>query len=361
MKRSMQRSLAAAVGLLALAVVPACHDGNDTTAPRSVPVSERTNSVSPEGYPQITDSYGRLWTLATDRNQLTSSDGTTVDLTAEQTATMANAFYAVINDAPTSIEQTLATNPPPSSPPSTANCTGTPDNPCAASLVPLNTPSLSLSPSAPVAARSAVTGPQHHRGVDPSSIDVATLKRLSAGNSAHGNVLVRRPRRGGLGQNGPHGAAVGPTGLLAPTASAHYLGADTLGTGLSCLDISYNIYTTTATWRTKKAAMLDAVAKLWTSGSTPDKNDVALAYGAAAEFYEKDVQLNVLASWYSLNGCFQNLWPDATTNPASAPTGSNGGAVMIFSCHNEMWEISADGGVTWSPIMVRVCEFVNVI
>lgn len=36
--------------------------------------------------------------------------------------------------------------------------------------------------------------------------------------------------------------------------------------------------------------------------------------------------------------------------------GSGGGGGPVFSCRTEMWEISYDGGDTWSPIQVTVCE-----
>jgi hypothetical protein len=66
-------------------------------------------------------------------------------------------------------------------------------------------------------------------------------------------------------------------------------------------------------------------------------------------------KLNILAIWYSSNECGDNLWPDATMSPVSAPRSSG----ISISCHTEGWEISFDGGQTWAPIDVEVCTAVE--
>jgi len=33
------------------------------------------------------------------------------------------------------------------------------------------------------------------------------------------------------------------------------------------------------------------------------------------------------------------------------------GSAIAYVCNFEMWEISYDGGATWQPIEVKVCEF----
>ena len=47
-----------------------------------------------------------------------------------------------------------------------------------------------------------------------------------------------------------------------------------------------------------------------------------------------------------------------TSEPGGGGGGGGGGG-YYYSCHPEQWEISYDGGSTWEPIMVTVCEYLQ--
>lgn len=85
--------------------------------------------------------------------------------------------------------------------------------------------------------------------------------------------------------------------------------------------------------------------------------------GVAAQHMSRSVALSILAWSYSANNCWNNTWPDRSSYSGGFGSGTGGGAVggfWIKECHNEQWEISYDGGVSWSPIVVSVCEYVYV-
>lgn len=136
---------------------------------------------------------------------------------------------------------------------------------------------------------------------------------------------------------------------------------------MPCIDIANASYAVTPSWHRSKAAFFDALKQdrptlewNYATGTfelKPPALEKQTAVDIAAyDLITSETQLNLLAIWYSQNGCWDFLWPDATTNPSAAPT--SGG--YTFKCHNEDWEISFDGGDTWAPIVVSVCEFVNI-
>jgi hypothetical protein len=70
-----------------------------------------------------------------------------------------------------------------------------------------------------------------------------------------------------------------------------------------------------------------------------------------AEESDAYIEMAFWAGMYTGFGCKDNNWPDA-----SGSIGTLGGGLSL-QCHNEGWEISYDGGNTWDPITVSVCEY----
>lgn len=198
--------------ILALTAVPAC-DTNDRliAAPQQQHFTEHASqSLSPEGYPQITDDEGTQWTLQTDQQQLVASTGETVALTSSQTASYSNAFFSVINDAPTTLEAMLAANPPPGN----SGCTGMPDNPCDEYKGILALPGMRASSSSLTAESKSTTrrsrllnSHKRNRGVDPASVNFASVKKL-AGSHTRASSWLLRPADNPVARLPMHGRGV---------------------------------------------------------------------------------------------------------------------------------------------------------
>jgi hypothetical protein len=153
--------------------------------------------------------------------------------------------------------------------------------------------------------------------------------------------------------------ALGPTPALSAMASDP-----------ACVDIARSIYDQTALWRSARdqwarqlMALLPAVKWDPLTGTMAIKRpemENMINYDLAVDnLLDKQISLNYMAIQYYLNGCGNNLWPD---NGQYASSGSGGGSGGVSDggglvCHPEMWEISYDGGNTWSPIQVSVCSF----
>ncbi|NUR34271.1 MAG: hypothetical protein HOQ30_09690 [Gemmatimonadaceae bacterium] len=131
-----------------------------------------------------------------------------------------------------------------------------------------------------------------------------------------------------------------------------------------CTDIARSIYYETPKWRSARQAYTDALNDLTTkivpevdeSGNwhlrLPSADDVLAVDQAGAEAKSKELELDYLAMQYSSFGC----WNNTSWDSVHAFTGSSGSSVAL-SCHTEPWQISTDGGQTWTDIDADVCEY----
>jgi hypothetical protein len=69
--------------------------------------------------------------------------------------------------------------------------------------------------------------------------------------------------------------------------------------------------------------------------------------------YNTSTQVNVLAFYWNTYSCSSK---HVTAGPIYQ---SSGGGSSTYTCEDQRWEISFDGGKTWSPIWVRVCYFAD--
>ena len=164
-----------------------------------------------------------------------------------------------------------------------------------------------------------------------------------------GGLLVRRADR------------VAPAAL--PTTDFDGAGLQYVG---SCADIAGAIYDATLQHRSSRNAVLDVlkgalavrVAAAYESGLKVSLANIqGLGFKletAAHEQLSSTTQLNILATLYSAYGCWGGSWGSA---------GSVGGsyfpppAPVYKLCHRETWEVSTDGGGSWAPQEVTVCEY----
>ena len=318
-----------------------------------------THSLSPEDYPTTWDAEGRQWTIQFDQGRMVASTGEVVELTDDLLAEFMNTFGAVEQDAPDYIEQLLG---------SPDQCTGMPDNPCDAFKDNVNRPALSLSPAAH-GSTTRKTRPRNarHAGVDPSSLSFADLSRAGRAR-ANGQIRVRHASDKAsamtTGSNGRRrGFASRGTLFPSPKPAVHDV-AGMSGGGGDCLGIARSINDAMPAWRSARDRWKRALADLvdvvtWdpVSGTwgikRPEVEKLISLDQAAYDLLVQQTTLNILAIGYTQAGCRDNLWPDATVASWSSPG-------VTFQCHQESdWEISFDGGETWEPITVTVCEFVN--
>lgn len=291
---------------------------------------------------------------------MVASTGEVVELTDELLAEFINTFGAVEQDAPDYI-QPLLTSPD--------QCTGHPDNPCDALRGQLQRPTLSLSSDSPQrVTRKARPRNSRHAGVVPSSLSFAALRRANAAR-ANGQLRVRHTTdRHGVEHSTYRGGRVGSTGrrisrpLSALPATRDVIGMD--GEGGDCLGIARSINDAMPAWRDARdewkkalADLIDVVTFDPMTGTwgikRPEVEKLVSLDQAAYDLLVQQTTLNILAIGYAQAGCRDNLWPDATVSSWSSPT-------VNVQCHEESgWEISFDGGETWQPITVTVCEFVN--
>ena len=73
---------------------------------------------------------------------------------------------------------------------------------------------------------------------------------------------------------------------------------------------------------------------------------------AAANLMSVTTTLNILAVYYENYGCWNNTWPDASTNPPSGYIGAVGG----LECNEETWEIEDQNG-NISYVEAEVCDY----
>ena len=244
-----------------------------------------------------------------------------------------------------------------------------PDNPCDEIKIPLKRPTLSLSPAAQNGVtRRARPRSTRHAGVDPASLSFADLRRANAART-NGQLRVRHIDDGKrVALPGRRGRPLGVIGrgkttfASATPAYRDIIGMD--GGGGDCLGIARSINDAMPAWRAARdewkralADLIDVVTFDPMTGTwgikRPEVEKLISLDQAAYNLMVQQTTLNILAIGYTQAGCRDNLWPDATVSSASSPS-------VSFQCHDEDgWEISFDGGRTWQPVTVSVCEFVN--
>lgn len=133
----------------------------------------------------------------------------------------------------------------------------------------------------------------------------------------------------------------------------------------TCLDIARALYHAQNGYLNNRGPVLDVIFGIISSGpitmkdgvptlNVPDASNTMVALEVAvAEKAASELQLRVIAAQYTMNNCWSNEWSDTAlpANGISAPPGYS------YQCHDEWWEISYDGGDTWSPIEVSVCDY----
>ena len=252
------------------------------------------------------------------------------------------------------------------------SCTGQPDNPCDEFRGKVNQPTLSRSgATAQPALRRIARGRNvgRHLGVDPSSLSL-NRTRIASKASPNGAWKVRQARvesessglRRSPRRSSKASAGGEPTQIGTLSASRDVIGIG--DGGGDCLSIARSIAGALPAWRAARdefkstlRSLIDVVTIDPTTGTIGIKRPEVEKYTsldqAAYNLMVQQTTLNILAIGYTQEGCRSNLWPDATVPSWS---GSN----VTFECHTESgWEISFDGGDTWEPISVTVCEFVN--
>lgn len=176
-----------------------------------------------------------------------------------------------------------------------------------------------------------------------------------------GNFLLRRVASSGpVRAPVPSRRAVNMSGFLTMTGTAA-----SIHTADPCRDLAESIYHATVAYRSSELTLKGAVSDLFRSvsfaivggrlvGSLSPAAWMAANFVAdRLENYSHKIQLDLLAGLYSLNGCW-------TTNWGGGGSGQSGGGGLQWECHSETWEISYDGGATWEPIQVDVCQYVSV-
>jgi hypothetical protein len=130
----------------------------------------------------------------------------------------------------------------------------------------------------------------------------------------------------------------------------------------SCLDIARQMYAMAPTYREARNVVLNVLKDIANQAVEFDDqgrptihlpNVPSLAYNLMTRIEEESdayIQMQFWAGMYVGFGCGDNNWPDASGS------GSLGGGLTL-ECHDEGWEISYDGGTTWDPITVSVCEY----
>jgi hypothetical protein len=135
---------------------------------------------------------------------------------------------------------------------------------------------------------------------------------------------------------------------------------------VGCSDIAGAIYDATARHRTSRDAVINVLkGALVLRAAVAYETGLKISLGsiqglsfklelAAHEQLTSTTQLNILATLYSAYGCWGGAW---------GTPGSVGGTYfppvspVYKTCHTEVWDVSADGGRTWSSRAVQVCEY----
>lgn len=327
------------VPLLALAVVMSgCADASNspTGLAGAIDVSSfRPNaSTSSIGQGTITahTSDGMSYTLDPVQSEIRVGDGSVIALTPEQLAVASTAFRSTANGDIYSADAEAEWN------------SGGPCQP--------GTPGCYQDQSLP--GETVETS-----GVEPQ----ATASRIAVRFSGVVNGSEYRGTRFGV-MPGPLHAGIRRhvAAKRAALRSADFQIASTP----SCLEISQTMYNVSQRYRQSRGSYFNNLKSFLSPDSyigvdatgrptfkVPNFAQKAIDADMLAHNELTDVtELQFLGALYSAYGCWNNQWSDVT-----ASGGFGSGTSLVYTCRAEIWEISYDGGVTWEPIQVDVCEY----
>lgn len=322
--RSTVTGRALAAPALLLIALAGCADDGPTSptrarhVPRTAPLASFASAVDAATI-TVYDDYGVGYTLDPARAEIRSSDGYIFELTASDLANATTAFVgAYEGDRAAS---TLAAAPPP---PTSTDC------------------ELGLSTC------------DHQWDVSDGGASPFVPEEGAESSTAPSpsGVLIRRSDAGA------------PGAPLAAAPDADLGAAPLYLAGGSCQDIAGAIYDATVNHRATRDGVLNvlkgAAAVTVTSVSYGIRIRLANIQGlafklevAAHDQLVATTQLNVLATLYASYGCWTGSWGSGTVGGTSVAAPSTISKV----CHTETWEISFDGGNTWSKQEVQVCEY----
>jgi hypothetical protein len=133
----------------------------------------------------------------------------------------------------------------------------------------------------------------------------------------------------------------------------------------SCLDIARQMFEITPAYRNTRGALMNALRQAVAEAVELDSlgrptfhlpsvpNLAFMLSNRIVEERDAYIKMVFWAGMYVGFGCQANNWPDATGSIGTF----GGGTGISLQCHNEGWEISYDGGSTWDPITVSVCQY----
>jgi hypothetical protein len=290
--------------------------------------------------------------LATRELRIPSGEG--LILTEEQARDVANSFQAIIDDAATQIETKLADN----------------GGECCAQL---RMPGPAISGIQAKGSQDAATA----RDGKASSGKRNTLFRKKSKDGKKGTSSAQNifgsPERAAPMFSASASAPTHRTRSIVPnpTAIASYLAPR------YCWMIASDIYNATPTWRYARdnynsalrglgdrirAIVLENFQHTGSLINLLNWGDVAFQIGAEMGSVERwhleeslaRNDLELLARAYGENNCWNPSSP--WWYPQTYSSGSGSGSWTWF-CWYEQWEISFDGGVTWSPIEIKNCQW----
>ena len=278
-------------------------------APGQLAPSSATSSIT------IYDDNGIGYTFDPDAAVIRVSSGETITLSPERAASAANAFQTVaLGDQ---LEADLANLPP-------DDCVPTEHTAC------------------------------------PNSGDVSddgfgggvVLRYVGTDSKSH------RGGRFGFRQrvHSGHGSRPGRASVDEVTTTSHF--------GYPCSDMRNAIMETIPVWREKRKFLSNTLAKirdLLVSGIPGWETipEAVAAYDQAAyELIRVEIGLWIMASQYSANGCWEREFPASWS---SGGYGQSIGSGAYVVCVKEHWDISFDGGRTWSTHEVSVCSYQHVV
>lgn len=341
---------AGSVMLGALPLLFACSNGDEVTSPQFKSTIAKVGTATGDDTISDYDADGTLWTLHTNTGLLTSGDSIEITLDGPQAAHLANAMIASQMNTVDYIQARL---------PNPSQCDGSPSNPCLAYRGFVDNSSVSLSRSANDQEATATSRKRSHWGVTQASVRAAFSSMPT-----QPFTLNPSARRHSISPSAMSGSTSGfdPNERRGDVLSVS-------GDPMSCLSIATSIYNAMPAWRDAREAYKQAYRNVfgdlhydpmkgkWTLKGPNPEGIVALDV-ATVELKEAQTRLNVMAVEYNMNGCQNNLWPDASSNPTVALF-SNSSQGDDYRCTWEPWDFIVGDEV--KTIQVEVCQFVNVI
>lgn len=259
---------------------------------------------------------GTSFTLNAGAREVRVSTGIVIKLSPEQTAEIATAFRATTIGDPLAGE--IDRTPPPPS-----GCGPESGGVCESALPSIDGPSVLVRQ----VSKSAKTKPGKTFGLGPLSY---TKPRSKPSSTESSNIGI--------------------------ASTSDY------GWPPSCLDMAREMFAMTPRYRATRNSVLNTLKEIASTTFELDDygrptvrlpNLPTLAYTLMNQMADESdafIQMQYWAGMYTGYGCTANNWPDAG--------GGGGGGGLTLECHNEGWEISYDGGRTWHPIEVSVCQYV---